>query len=365
MSNSRSKNHVVAFICTSLDQVAGGLERQLIRVAEQLSQYKFKVIIISYDNTNANSFYRIPKNIEWIKCGNGLIPHRKANLFKRIKQIYKLRKLLQNYDVTELITFHHGLYPRSFLATIFLNIKNIVSERNSLSNYKYIKLNKFNIGFLSLFLADIITVQLETYINDYPKLLRKRIKVVPNLLFTTSTYKEPPIDKKIVTMMGRLCPQKNFSPLLDQYLARPDIYGKLKIRIAGEGHLRKLFERKYKDLIDNNSLEILGNINNTQQFLRDSSIFCFPSLWEGYPNSLVEALSNGLPVVLSSRLKNLVDFVEDDLNGKIVEDSNYLDTILEMFENIEGLKLMSKKSFDKFTRLSSLSSINKWIDIIC
>ena len=158
-------------------------------------------------------------------------------------------------------------------------------------------------------------------------------------------------------------PSKTFTPLLDQYLARPDIYGALKIRIAGEGHLRNFIETKYKNLIDSGSLEILGNIKNTEEFLRSSSIFCFPSLWEGYPNSLVEALSNGLPVVLSFRLKNLVDFVEDDLNGKIVEDSNYLDTILEMIDNIDKLKLMSKKSFGKY-KLREKSSIRNWINLI-
>lgn len=336
----------------------------MIRVANQLSNYEFEILIISYDNVPAYSFYKIPKNIQWIKCGNGLIPHCKANFFRRIQQIYKLRKVLQNHGVTDLITFHHGLYPRSFLATLFLNIKNIVSERNSLSNYKYIKLNKFNLGFLSLFFADIITVQLKSYINDYPKLLRRRIKVVPNLLYINASYQEPALERRIVTMMGRLCPQKNFTPLLDQYLERPDLYGNLKIRIAGEGDLRKNFETKYKMLIDSGSLEIMGNINNTQEFLRSSSIFCFPSLWEGYPNSLVEALSNGLPIVLSSRLTNLVDFVEDDLNGKIVEDSNYLDTILGMIDNIDRLKLMSKQSFEKYKKLREKSSISNWVNLI-
>ena len=66
-------------------------------------------------------------------------------------------------------------------------------------------------------------------------------------------------------MMGRLCPQKNFTPLLNQYLARSDIYGEFKIRIAGEGHLN-FIETKYKKLIDCGSLEILGNINNTRNF---------------------------------------------------------------------------------------------------
>ena len=344
--------------------MAGGLERQLVRVAKELSACKFKIIIISYDNDSATSFYKIPLEIDWIKCGNGLIPHKSANIFKRFRQIYELRKVLKNLKVTHLITFHHGLYPRSFLATLFLPIKKIVSERNSLLNYKYIKLKKFNLGYLSLFFADIITVQLETYIKDYPKLLRTKIKVVPNLLSENENYVEPLLDKKIVTMMGRLCPQKNFAPLLDQCLQNPDISKKLKIRIAGEGHLRKIFEMKYKKLIDNGSLELMGNITNTKEFLSSSSVFCFPSLWEGYPNALVEALAMGLPVVLSSRLNNLRDFVEDEFNGKIVEDNEYLDTILKMLKNKDQLRSMSKKSYKKYKILKTSSSISNWINLI-
>ena len=90
---------------------------------------------------------------------------------------------------------------------------------------------------------------------------------------------------------------------------------------------------------------------------------CF-LLWEGYPNSLVEALSVGLPVVLSNRLRYLNDFVEDEINGKIVDDSDYLETIIKMINNKEKLKEMSKKSFNKYKILLGNSSVKNWIKLI-
>ena len=110
IKNKKSKKFVIAFICTSLDNVAGGLERQLVRVASQLSKYEFKVLILSYDNEPSVSFYKIPDKVLWIKCGNGLVPHNSANLLSRLKQIYNLRKILIQNSVTHLITFHHGLF---------------------------------------------------------------------------------------------------------------------------------------------------------------------------------------------------------------------------------------------------------------
>ena len=360
----KNKKYVIAFICTSLNQVAGGLERQLVRVASQLNYVGFKVLILSYDNDPAVSFYNIPESVEWIKCGNGLIPHASANLLLRLKQIYNLRKILIKNSITHLITFHHGLFPRSYIASLFLPIIKIVSERNSLQNYNYIKLKKFNLGFLSLFLADNITVQLNAYINDYPKYIRSKIKVVPNLLYSSYKYKKPLIDNSVISMMGRLCPQKNFTPLLDQCLENVNLSSNLKIRIAGDGEYRQFFNLKYRKLISLGILELFGNIKNTEKFLNSSTIFCFSSLWEGYPNSLVEALSLGLPVVLSSRLRYLNDFVEDDINGKIVDDADYLSTITKMLNDKKKLEQMSKKSFAKYKILLRNSSVNNWINLI-
>ena len=55
--------YVVAFVCTSLNKVAGGLERQLVRVANELSKSEFKVLILSYDNHPSLSFYDILDNV--------------------------------------------------------------------------------------------------------------------------------------------------------------------------------------------------------------------------------------------------------------------------------------------------------------
>ena len=75
-----------------------------------------------------------------------------------------------------------------------------------------------------------------------------------------------------------------------------------------------------------------GNIKDIDKFLSNSSIFCFPSLWEGFPNSLAEALRMGMPIVTSSRMKYLNEFVEHNVNGLIVEDDNLLSSIKKLIK---------------------------------
>ena len=362
IKKKRTKN--IAFICTSLDNVAGGLERQIVRTCNSLAKLDFKVFLISYDNYNSESFYKISKKVKWIKCGNGLQPHKGASILSRIKQVLFLRKKLKFYKISTLVTFHHGLFPRSLLASLFLDIKRIISERNSLELYKYIKLSRFNLGFASMFFADLITIQLEGYRSQYPNPLKNKIVVIPNIINSFKDNKlKPNLNSGFISMVGRLSEQKNFQPLLDQAL-RSKNNKNYKIKIAGEGPLRNIFEKKYEELINNSSLELCGNLKNIDQFLSQSSIFCFPSLWEGYPNSLIEALRIGLPIITTKRMANLKDFIQHNVNGYIVNDEDLLEASLSLIKDRKKLIFMSANSRKKFLKLNNYKPVENWVRIL-
>tara|TARA_B100000212_G_C27369883_1_gene532076 strand:+ start:1176 stop:2300 length:1125 start_codon:yes stop_codon:yes gene_type:complete len=355
----------IGFICTSLDNVAGGLERQIVRTCNSLAEYNLNIFLISYDNKNAKSFYEISSKVKWIKCGNGLEPHKGASLIKRLRQIIFLRKKLMNYNITNLVTFHHGLFPRSFIATLFLDIRRIVSERNSLELYKYIKLRKFNLGFISMIFADFITIQLEGYRSQYPFFLKNKITVIPNIIKTSLDKNlKPNFDSNIISMVGRLSEQKNFEPILYQASIQKKAGENYKINIAGDGPLRRYFENKYNKLIINSYLELSGNVKNIDTFLSKASIFCLPSLWEGYPNSLVEALRIGMPIITTQRMANLKEFIEDDINGYIVDDEDLLRASLELLKDKDKLKIMSANSKNKFIKLTDNKPLDKWKQIL-
>tara|TARA_Y100000589_G_scaffold217812_1_gene205466 strand:- start:289 stop:1413 length:1125 start_codon:yes stop_codon:yes gene_type:complete len=362
---SKRKIKNIGFICTSLDNVAGGLERQIVRTCNSLAEYNYNIYLISYDNNNAKSFYEISRKVKWIKCGRGLEPHKGASPIKRLRQIIFLRKKLINNNITNLVTFHHGLFPRSLLASLFLDIRKIVSERNSLELYKYIKLRRFNLGFVSMLFADFITIQLEGYRSQYPICLKNKIIVIPNIIKTSFDKNlKPNLYSNIISMVGRLSEQKNFEPMLYQASIQKIEYQNYKITIAGEGPLRSYFENKYNKLIINSYLELSGNVKNIDMFLSKASIFCLPSLWEGYPNSLVEALRIGMPIITTPRMANLKEFIEDDINGYIVEDKDLLSSALKLLKDKDKLKKMSENSKNKFLKLTYNDPIDKWKQLL-
>ena len=100
----------IGFICNSFENIAGGLERQIIRTSRSFLSKGFEVYIFSFDNLYATSFYKIPEGIKWIKCGGTIKGNKFIKKFKRLKQILFLRKKLKKYQITDLITFHHGIF---------------------------------------------------------------------------------------------------------------------------------------------------------------------------------------------------------------------------------------------------------------
>ena len=59
------KKKNIAFICSSLDGMAGGIERQIIRTCNSLLEKNYNVILITYDNENAKPFFHLPDNLIW------------------------------------------------------------------------------------------------------------------------------------------------------------------------------------------------------------------------------------------------------------------------------------------------------------
>jgi len=93
--------------------------------------------------------------------------------------------------------------------------------------------------------------------------------------------------------VGRLTEQKGHRYLIEAAVNVKNV----EIVIAGDGPLRKelesLAERLRVKCIFTGAVEQ----KKIPVFLKSLNIFCFPSLWEGLPSALIEAMAAGLPVI--------------------------------------------------------------------
>ncbi|HLL77060.1 MAG TPA: glycosyltransferase [Pyrinomonadaceae bacterium] len=91
--------------------------------------------------------------------------------------------------------------------------------------------------------------------------------------------------------------------LLEAFAAAARADRRLRLRIAGEGSLRQKVWERARELGVANVCEFTGVYTRPEQrksFMEGLDVFVLPSLAEGTPNAIVEAMSHGLPVIASA-----------------------------------------------------------------
>jgi len=127
--------------------------------------------------------------------------------------------------------------------------------------------------------------------------------------------------KKVLISVGRLVKQKGYPILIDALkklsLERDDFVS----IILGGGEDRESLEKMVIEVGLEKKVLFLGNKQNVREYLVASDIFVMPSLFEGLPLSLLEAMSCGLPVVATS-VGGVPEVITDSSLGLLVEENN-------------------------------------------
>jgi glycosyltransferase involved in cell wall biosynthesis len=91
-----------------------------------------------------------------------------------------------------------------------------------------------------------------------------------------------------------------------------------RLLLLGNGPLRESLEATAVQLGLSVSARFGGRVDNVPEYLRAADLFVLPSLQEGLPNSLLEAMASGVPAV-ATRIGGVTDVVEGGKTALLVE----------------------------------------------
>lgn len=175
-------------------------------------------------------------------------------------------------------------------------------------------------------------------------------------------------DKFVVGHVGFMNEQKNHEKLLEIFFKlRQKKSNAHLLCVTGSPHvplhIQKLI-RKYR--IEKN-ITVLFQRTDVNRLLQAMDVFVFPSKWEGLPVAAMEAQIAGLPCVVSDKVTKEMDF--GDILWQSIEDEPqvWVDTILNVKQNIENRKIYYKQNFSLIKKYQISDNVkmleNLYLDI--
>lgn len=325
-----------SILCVIESLGSGGAERQLCGLAAMLKQRGYSVNLLYYINAE---FYKPLLDAE------GVESHYVPELRNKVLRPYRLATIIKNDGYDSVITYLTSVNLTACIARMFYKFPLIVSERNTNSQTTIKDILTYNAYRIANWIVPNSYSQ-ETYIKEKFPFLSKKIRTIPN--FVDSAKFILPAEKAnnplpVVLTFGRFTPQKNCLNYMKAIRLFKERGGKAIFKWYGKIDDANTYYQEVKGYIEDNDLQDMVTLhdqtNNNVEVYGGSDVFCLPSIYEGCPNTLVEAMSCGLPVVCGNVCDNPL-IVENGINGFLFNPYNIDDIVNNLFKI---LRLNSKE----------------------
>jgi glycosyltransferase involved in cell wall biosynthesis len=151
---------------------------------------------------------------------------------------------------------------------------------------------------------------------------------------------------KIVGAVGRLTEEKNHAMLLMAAQVVITKHPNAKFLIVGDGPLREELENLAAELLISDNTIFTGWRDDVNTLYQVMDLVVFPSLTEGLPISLLEAMSHG-KVVLATRVGGIPEVIHHGKNGVLIDenDPEYLaEGITYILKNASKVQEMGRRA---------------------
>ncbi|MGD2205253.1 MAG: glycosyltransferase family 4 protein [Anaerolineae bacterium] len=328
----------VCMICTEFYPLVGGMQTHTLQLSRHLQRHGVHVTVMTRHYDNLPSFERVDgvdvhRVFTWNRSWAG------ASLSFTLASIQFLIQQRAKYQIIH----SHQVYSPATIGLIgqsLLGKKLVVNPHRGGYLGDVYRLSERRFGQQRLALlrdkADcfiVISREIEKELQQIG-VPQSKLKFIPNGVNTDHFV--PVEDRRkehlkqrldlpkgpIVAFVGRLVPAKNVSLLVDLWERFPDTGAHLLI--LGDGPRRASLENSCQDKGLTDKVLFTGNVENVAQYLQCSDIYVLPSLTEGLPVALLEAMACSLPVVASS-VGGVPELLQDGVNGFLVSPGNAQD----------------------------------------
>lgn len=154
----------------------------------------------------------------------------------------------------------------------------------------------------------------------------QRVRVIPNAVNWPLPGQEPRIipsalyqsERQLLLAVGRLDAQKGFDWLIDAFSNLADKHPGWDLVILGEGRLRATLDKQIQKSALGHRIFLPGRAGNMGEWYESADLYVMSSRFEGFPNTLAEAIAHGLAAVSFDCDTGPRDIIRHELDGLLV-----------------------------------------------
>lgn len=361
----------ILFILHALN--LGGAQRVAVTLANHWVEHGHTVRILTLDD--GESFFPLDPRVERDALGvMGDSPTPAHAVLNNIRRLTALRRAVKSAATDAAISFLGDTNIKALLATIGLKIPVIISERNNPRKYHMGKAWR-TLRRLAYPRAAALVVQTEEIKEFFTPWLKTPTPVLVNPVSEPpdstdspdSPAPPPGQNNPVIVAMGRLHPQKGFDVLLRAFARVAEANPAWSLVVYGEGGERANLEKLRDELGLQGRAAFPGAFSPAHQALRHADMFAFSSRYEGFPNSLLEAMACGVACVSTDCPTGPGEIIEDGVNGLLapVDDPEAMGQRLEqLMRDPEERSRLGEQAKGVLQRYGVASVAREWENLV-
>lgn len=337
-----------------------------LNLAIKLKERKLSPSILTLNFNEKNSTKNIYKEIRIFKesfQNQSLI----QKIITRVKLFPKIVKYIYENDI--IIIYGKFISYKSIIIISRILGKKVIfrSTSTSFDDIETLTKKKFHNKFILNLISGYFSIN-PIFTKHYENTFRNKTKVfescqgvnIERFSPVDETQKKQlrkklnlPAHDRIIITTGNLYKRKGFDEIFEQ-LSQLNIdflyiivgnhkTNKKHFLYKRQKEINQLFEKGNRLL--NEKIQFINPVENIEEYLQSSDVFLFNSKQEGVPNSLLEAMSCGLPVICREipETHNYITFNEN--NSLTYSDINSMNTLIKkVFDDKEISEKISKNS---------------------
>ncbi|EGR0753043.1 glycosyltransferase [Vibrio vulnificus] len=355
-------------------QHVGGAPKIFFEMANEFSNYH-EVLAIYSDNGAGEPLYQTQPNVKLVNLhvDKSVVRTKKAKVVREIVRglnktgIVKLnydpvtsnqqtliglalKPELESFEPDVIISFGH--WDLVSISDFYSGNAKIISSYHSDTNRFFPQLSKRELN--AHLRADLCQVLLKSYCSIVSEKMNGRCEVIDIGNPINDFSGNANLSEKNIIYMARIEKNKQQDKLLSCFANIPsDLRVGWKIKLYGSDAsltYKSSLLALVKELGISDCVEFKGVTSDPEQALKQASICAFPSLFEGFPLALSEAMSAGLPCVGYESCSGVNEIITHENDGFLARDDSEFSLYLSKLMASESLRSnMGKRAYHKIS----------------